>query len=144
MHSERANIASEPLFRTVHHYRILFSIISWKKMASTSNECQLQLTLQTFEKDPQLSVRKAVWLYNILHSTLSTRINDVSTRTTTIANSQKLTVLEEEIIVRKVFNLDSRRFLPQIYNIKDIANRLLTIYNTIYIGLYWAFNFVKQ
>ena len=103
-------------------------------MTSTSNECQLQLALQTFEKDPQLSIRKAIRLYNILHSTLSTRINDIFIYVITIANSQKLTTLEKEIIVREVFDLDLRGFPPRIYNMEDIANRLLAIYDAIYIG----------
>ena len=105
-------------------------------MASTSNEYQLQLVLQTFEKDPQLNIREAVRLYNILHSTLSIRINGVSAYTTTIANSRKLTALEKEVIVRKVFDLDSRRFPPRIYDMENIVNRLLTIYNTIRVGPY--------
>src|SRR6266566_2559795 len=103
-------------------------------MASISNECQLQLALQTFEKDPQLNIRKTTQLYNILHSTLSIRINNISTHTTIITNSRKLTALKEKVVIRKVFDLDSRRFPPRIHNIEDIANRLLIIYNAIYIG----------
>ncbi len=55
-------------------------------MASTSNEYQLQLTFQTFGKDFQLNVYKAVRLYNILHLTLSIRINDIFIYITIIAN----------------------------------------------------------
>ncbi len=113
-------------------------------MVSTSNEYQLQLVFQTFEKNFQLNVRKATRLYNILYSTLSIRINGVSTRTITIANSRKLTALEEEVVVQKVFDLDSRRFLPRIYDVEDIANRLLAIYDIIYVGPYWVSNFVKR
>ncbi len=104
----------------------------------------MQLTLQTFEKDPQLSIRKVVRLYNILHSTLSIRINDVSTYTITIANSRKLTTLEEKIIIREVFDLNSQRFPLRIYDIKNITNRLLAIYDAIRIGPYWTSNFVKR
>ncbi len=113
-------------------------------MVSTSNEYQLQLVLQTFEKDPQLNIREVVRLYNIPHSILSIRINDVSTYTITIANSRKLTVLKKEVIVQEIFDLDSQRFLPRIYDIENIANRLLTIYDAIYVGLRWVFNFIKQ
>ncbi len=34
-------------------------------------------------------------------------------------------MLKEEVVVREVFDLDSRRFPPRIYNIKNIVNRLL-------------------
>ena len=144
MHSELDSITSWIFFHTVHFHRTFSSITLWKKMVSTSNECQLQLVLQTFEKDPQLSIRKATQLYNILYSTLSTRINNVFTHTTTIANSRKLTVLKEKVVVWEVFDLDSRGFPPRIYDVEDMANRLLTTYDTTYVGLRWVFNFVKQ
>ncbi len=56
-------------------------------MASTSNKNQLQLALQTFEKDPQLSINEAARLYNIPHITLSTQIKDRSIHVDTIVNS---------------------------------------------------------
>src|SRR6266699_2774155 len=104
-------------------------------MISTFNERQLQLIFQTFEKDSQLGICEDAQLYNVLHSILSHRINGRSTRVYIIANSRKLSVLKEEVIVRKVFDINSRGFLPRIYDIKDIANRLLAIYNAMYVGL---------
>jgi len=68
-------------------------------MTSTSNEYQLQLAFQAFEKDPQLNIHKVIRFYNILHSTLSIRINSISIYTTIIINSQKLTALKEEVVV---------------------------------------------
>ncbi len=70
-----------------------------KKMASTSNEYQLQFAFQTFEKDLQLSIHKVVQLYNVLYLTLFIRINDVFTHVNIMTNSRKLTTLKEEIIV---------------------------------------------
>src|SRR6266566_1049697 len=102
-------------------------------MVSTSNEYQLQLILQIFEKDPQLNIHKATRFYNILHSTLSIRINGVSTRAITIANSRKLTALKKEIVIREILDLNSRGFPPRIYDVEDIANRLLAIYDIIHV-----------
>ncbi|SRR6266566_416840 len=104
-------------------------------MTSTFNEHQLQLALQTLERDPQLGIREIVRLYKILHSILSYRINSRSIYTDIIFNLQKLTVLEEEVVVRKVFDLNSQIFLPRIYNMKDMVNRLLAIYDATYVGL---------
>src|SRR6266699_6176649 len=103
-------------------------------MASTSNEYQLQLVLQAFEKDLQLNVRKVVRLYNILHSILSIRINNVSIYAITIANLRKLIALEKEVVVQKVFDLDSRGFFLRIYNVEDMVNRLLAICDAICVG----------
>ncbi len=105
-------------------------------MALTSNEHQLQLTLQAFERDPQLSIRNTTQLYNIPRTTLSDRINGRSTYTDTIINSQKLTALKEEVIIRKILDLNLRGFPPRIYNVEDIANRLLATYDAIHIGRY--------
>src|SRR6266699_5770546 len=113
-------------------------------MTSTSNERQLQLVFQAFERDPQLSINKAVRLYNIPRTILSDRINRRSTYADTIPNLRKLTALEEEVVVREVFDLDSRGFHPRMRNIEDMVNRLLAIYNTMRIGLRWTFNFVKR
>src|SRR6266699_424539 len=113
-------------------------------MTSTSNERQLQLALQTFEQDPQLSISKAARLYNILRTILSDRINRYSMHVDIIPNLRKLTALEEEVVVREVFDLDSRRFPPRIRNMEDMANRLLTIRDATRVGSYWASNFVKR
>jgi len=86
MYNERANITSEPLFRIVHLYRTFSSITLWKKMTSTSNECQLQLVLQTFEKDPHLNIHEVVRLFNILRTILTYRINNRSIYTDIIPN----------------------------------------------------------
>ena len=96
----------------------------------------MQLVFQAFEKDPQLNIRELIQFYNILRMTLSARINDRSTHIDTMLNLRKLTALEEKVVVREVFDLDLRGFLPQMYNIEDIVNRLLAIYDTIYVGLY--------
>ena len=61
-----------------------------------------------------------------------------------MANLRKLTVLKEKVIVQKVFDLNSRGFPLRIRDMEDIANRLLTIYDIIYVGLRWASNFVKR
>ena len=105
-------------------------------MVSTSNESQLQLVLQTFERDPQLNIRKATRFYNILCIILSIRFNGVSIYTDTIPNLRKLTTLKEEVIVREVLDLDSRGFPPRIYDVEDMVNRLLTICDAIYVGPY--------
>ncbi len=105
-------------------------------MVSPSNDSQLQFVFQTFKRDLQFNIYKFIRFYNIFRTILSIRINNRFIYTDTITNLQKLIVLKKKVIVRKVFNLDSRRFLSRIYNIENIANQLLTIYDAIYIGLY--------
>jgi hypothetical protein len=60
---------------------------------------------------------------------LSNRILRTSSRTTKVLNSQNLTILEEEVIVRYILDLDSRAFPPRRSTVEDIANRILADYN---------------
>ncbi len=129
MTNERSEQASGQLFHTVHLYRTFSSIASWKKMASTFNESQLQLVLQAFERDPQLNINEAIRLYNIPRTTLSARIKGRSIHINTIINSRKLTVLKEEVVVQEVFDLDSWGFPLRMRDIEDMANRLLMIHD---------------
>ncbi len=105
-------------------------------MIPTSNEYQLQFALQTFEKDLQLNIREATRLYNVLRTTLSIRINGISTRINTMVNLQKLTASKEKIVIQEIFDLDSQGFPLRIRDIENMVNRLLTIYDTTYIGLH--------
>ena len=104
-------------------------------MISTSNESQLQFVFQTFEKDFQLNINKITQLYNILYTILSVQIKGRSIRIDIIINLRKLTMLKKKMIVRKIFNLNLQRFPPRIYDVENIINRLLAIYDTIYIRL---------
>ncbi len=105
-------------------------------MVSTSNKNQLQFTLQIFEKDSQLNINEATRLYNIPCTTLSARIKGCFIYGDIITNSRKLTALEKKVAVRKVLDLDSQRFPPRMRDMEDIANRLLAIYDAIYIKLH--------
>jgi hypothetical protein len=60
---------------------------------------------------------------------LSNRILRIPLRTTKVLNSQKLTILEEEVIIRYILDLDSRVFPPRRSTVEDIANRILADYN---------------
>src|SRR6266699_1944151 len=87
MTSERSEQASSQLFHIVHLYQTFSSIVLLKKMTSTFNKSQLQLILQTFEKDLQLSINEAIRLYNILRTILSIRIKGRSIYVNAITNS---------------------------------------------------------
>jgi hypothetical protein len=46
----------------------------------------------------------------------------------------KLIILEEEIIICNILDIDSRGFVPQLVNIKDIANYILKSQERRYIS----------
>ena len=69
------------------------------------NEAQLQLTLQAIKFDGNLNLREATKRYLVPHTTLRLRQKGIRARADIIANSRKLDLLEEEVIVRRVLNL---------------------------------------
>ncbi len=113
-------------------------------MVSPSNDNQLQLVLQAFERDPQFNIYKFARFYNIPCTTLSIWINGRSIRTNIIANSQKLIMLKKKVVVRKILDLNSQGFPLRIHDIENMVNRLLATYDTTYVGLCWVSNFVKR
>ncbi|KAF2746941.1 hypothetical protein M011DRAFT_71822 [Sporormia fimetaria CBS 119925] len=80
---------------------------------SASNEAQIQLALQAMQKDASLTVRRAAKLYNVPRSTLSARRAGKAPRRDCRPTVTRLTVTEEEVIVRHILELDSRGFFPQ-------------------------------
>src|SRR5947209_2287660 len=108
------------------------------------NEAQLQLALQAMESDENLSLREAAKRYLVPHTTLRLRQKGIRARADTIANSRKLDLLEEEVIVRRVLDLYEQGFSPGYDIVRDIANLLLATRNGSPVGLRWALNFVRR
>ena len=103
-------------------------------MATTSNECHLNLALQAMKHDPKLSARAAAELYRVSHATLSRRVKGNLSRRDSTPKSRKLTNLEEETIVQYILDLDARAFPPRLCQVEDMANRLLTERNAPHVG----------
>ena len=59
-----------------------------------------------------LSRRRAAKIYNVPYMTLTNRMNGATSRNNIKPNCLKLTILEEETIIRHIFDRDSRGFSP--------------------------------
>ena len=92
---------------------------------SISNEPRILLALQAIEQDASLTVRRAVKLYNVPRSTLGDRRAGIASRRDWKSHTIRLTVIEEEVIVRHILELDSRGFAPRLAAVKDRADSLL-------------------
>lgn len=113
-------------------------------MVTKSDEGQLILALQAIERCPELSNREAARIYSVCHTTLMRRSNGQSARGDKIANSRKLTNLEESTIVQYILDLDARSFPPRLCGVQDMANRLLADRDAPPVGVNWASKFVKR
>ena len=61
-----------------------------------------------------------------------------------IANSRKLTNLEESVLVQYILDLATKGFPPQLSIVEDMANRLLATRDAPRVRSRWASNFVKR
>ncbi len=68
-------------------------------MSSASKEARVMLALQALRNDTKLSLRAMAKLYNVLVSTLGYRRTSRAIQRNLLANSRKLTNLEEKTIV---------------------------------------------
>ena len=94
-------------------------------MPQKSDESQIILALQAMKKDPKLSARAAGRIYSVDHVKLSRRKRGIQPRRDILANSRKLTNLEESVLVQFILDLAAKGFPPRVSIVGDMANRLL-------------------
>ena len=109
-----------------------------------TREARIILAIEAIRSSRKLSQRAAAKLYKVPLSTLSDRMAGRSYRCETIANGLKLTKLEEEVIIRKILDLDSRGFAPRLAGVEDIANFILESRGGRRVGKLWAHRFVQR
>ena len=109
-----------------------------------SKESRLQTALLAIQRDATLSQRRAAVIYNVSHSTLSTRLAGKQFRRDCTPNSTNLRPTEEEVIVQHTLDLDTRGFPLRLAAIKDIADLLRKERGQPPVGVNWASTFVKR
>ena len=98
-------------------------------------EARIIMALEAIKGDKKLSIRAAAKVYNIPPTTLFDRRASRRARADTSPNSQKLTKLEEEAIVRYILKLGTRSFPPRLRDMEDMANQLLRVRDTSPVGV---------
>ena len=95
-------------------------------MQIQTQEARILLAIQAIQTSKRkLSRRKATTIYSVPEATLRDRMAGRPSRSDTRPTVQKLTELEEEIIISHIFDRDSRGFSPRLANVEDMANYLL-------------------
>ena len=85
--------------------------------------------------------------FNIPRTTLRDRLSGHTERSTTRANSHKLTEIEEESLQKWILSMDSRGSPPRPSTVREMANLLLEKRGTtpvISVGQNWVTNFVNR
>lgn len=113
-------------------------------METSCKEAQLILAIQAMKNDPKLTLRGAAKVYGVSHATLLRRQKGTASRRDSPPNSQKLTLLEEEAIIERILDMDSRCRPPRLHDVEDMANLLLTARGAPRVGVNWSSNFIKR
>ncbi|APA14950.1 hypothetical protein sscle_14g097200 [Sclerotinia sclerotiorum 1980 UF-70] len=113
-------------------------------MQTTSKEARINLAIEAIRTSQNLSIRKAAKLYNIPHTTLTSRMNGILPLTERRPANHKMTKLEEKLLLQYILDMDERGFSPRISDVEDMANYILKTRGAKKVGKLWAHRFVKR
>jgi transcriptional regulator with XRE-family HTH domain len=113
-------------------------------MEIQTQEVRIILAIEAIRTSKKLSQRSVAKIYRVPLSTLSDRMAGRTPRPETRPNNQKLSKLEEGVIVRYILDLDSRGFAPRLAGVEDIANYILESRGGGRVGQLWAHRFVQR
>jgi hypothetical protein len=80
----------------------------------------------------------------VYHKTLTRRLKGQPSRRDILANSRRLTNLEEEVVTQYITDLQSRGFPPRLSTVEEMVNQLLCDREVGPVGKNWAQNFVQR
>jgi hypothetical protein len=112
-----------------------------------AQEGRILLAIQAFKNQEISSVREIAREFDVPRSTLRDRLSGRTTRSTTRANSQKLTSYEEESLQKWILSMDSRGAAPRPSTVREMADLLLAARGStppLLVGQNWVTNFVKR
>ena len=112
-----------------------------------SKESRIQMAISAYQKGQVKSIKRAVALFAVPESTVRDRLHSTKSRSETRANSHKLTESEEELLLKRLLDADTRGFPIRPEFLRGMAQVLLRSRlqdPTAAIGTNWPYNFVKR
>jgi hypothetical protein len=113
-------------------------------MESSSYESHILMAIEALKKDPQLSIQAAANIYKVPRTTLRRRYAGNHSRRDISANNRKLTDLEENVLLDRILDLDSRGFQARLEDVREMANRLRTDRDASPVGPRWPERFITR
>lgn len=113
-------------------------------MSVQTQEARVILSIEAIRTSKKLSRRAAAKIYNVPEATLCHRMNGRIAFDHRRPGLQKLTELEEEVIVQYVLDLDSRGFPPRIEDVREMADHILATRTKRRVGKQWPYRFVQR
>ncbi len=99
-------------------------------MSSLAKKNRLFLAIQAIYTTKKISIQDITKVYNIPKSSIHNQMKNITTIANKRNNRHQLTLTKEKTLVQYILDLDTQGFPPQICDVKNIANSLLTIYYT--------------
>ncbi|EAU29721.1 conserved hypothetical protein [Aspergillus terreus NIH2624] len=112
-----------------------------------SKESRIQMAISAYQKGQVKSIKRAVALFAVPESTVRDRLHGAKSRSETRANGHKLTEFEEELLLKRLLDADTRGFPIRPEFLRGMAQVLLRSRlqdPTAAIGTNWPYNFVKR
>ncbi len=107
-------------------------------------EGRIILALEALRSQSIHGIQNAARCFNVKYSTLRSRHAGIQSQRDCQPNSQKLTRLEEQTMVRYILDLDLRGFSPILAEVADMANKLLKAREQPPVGINWPSRFVAR
>jgi hypothetical protein len=96
-------------------------------MSQKINEAQLNLAIQAIKQNLKLSVRRVVKVYQVDNRRLGERLCGILSRRDILANSRKITDIEEDVLSERILELDSKGYPSRLCVVEDMANSIAEI-----------------
>jgi hypothetical protein len=113
-------------------------------MTSINKEGRILLAIQALERGQFKSERQAAMAYDINRYSLQRRRQGMASREDCRANNKKLTLQEEEALVRYIVDLIDRGYPPRVKFVGDLANLILQKRGVNPTGINWPSTFIKN
>jgi hypothetical protein len=113
-------------------------------MLVQTQEARIILAMEATRTTKKMNITRAAKTYNVPRSTLRDRLRGHVPLAERRNAQHKLTLTEEETLVRYILDLDSRGFPPRISGVEDMANLLLATRHASRVGKQWAYRFVQR
>ena len=113
-------------------------------MPEPSKEARLLLAVKAYQENPKLGYRAIARSYRVAESTLRSRSKGILPRSEMQPPMQKLTKLEEEVILQRVLDLDARGLAPRVDGVTNMANFILESQGKERVGKNWAARYIAR
>ena len=112
-------------------------------MQIRTNKARIIIAIKAIRTSKKLSCRAAAKIYKVPESTLHDRMISWTSISELRPGASKLTELEEDVIVRNIFDIDTREFAPWLAGVEDMANFTLNSRGGKRVRELWAYRFIQ-